>query len=260
MAYLLIIFSLFSFPEFIRKGVKLMIKRGKEGGFATLHLFFLLAEYQSKCCFEEFLSLFYRAILCGTGCKCIWRSDFFFPVLWLEFTSCCIMFCFKCRTVLVIPLGIFVAFLSWSDLLLLNAQNLGWVAGAEKRWNFCFVLCFLVKQLLVHCTASCEAGQASGEYQEVGQCKRTEIGDWTNWFADWPNPSTLSLPCEIKILNCSVWMKNQFTQVINWIFTKQNWSLPLIVCPFVRAYWHGIHCSNGVSSSHLYVQQNGIPR
>lgn len=126
MAYLLIIFSLFSFLEFIREGGKpLMIKRGQGVGFATLHLFFLLAEYQSKCCFGKFLSLFYRTIRCGTGRKCTWRSDFFFLVLWLEFTSWCIMFCFKRRTVLVIPLDIFVAFLSRSDLLLLNAQNLG---------------------------------------------------------------------------------------------------------------------------------------
>lgn len=55
-----------------------MIKRGKGGGFATFHLFFLLAKYQSKCCFGKFLSLFYRATLRGAGHKCMWRSDIFF--------------------------------------------------------------------------------------------------------------------------------------------------------------------------------------
>lgn len=35
-----------------------MIKRGKGGGFATFHLFFLLAKYQSKCCFVSFCPFF----------------------------------------------------------------------------------------------------------------------------------------------------------------------------------------------------------
>lgn len=133
MAYLHITFFLFSFPEFIRKGGEpVMIKRGKGGGFATFHLFFLLAKYQSKCCFGKFLSLFYRATLRGAGHKYTWRSDIFFPVLWLEFSSWCVMFCFKCRTVLVIPLDIFVAFLSRFRFIVAECTE-PWLGGRSKE-------------------------------------------------------------------------------------------------------------------------------
>lgn len=57
---------------------------------------------------------------------------FFFPVLWLEFTSWCVMFCFKCRTVLVIPLDIFVAFLPRFRFIVAECTE-PWLGGRSKE-------------------------------------------------------------------------------------------------------------------------------
>lgn len=133
MAYLHITFFLFSFPEFIRKGGEpVMIKRGKGGGFATFHLFFLLAKYQSKCCFVSFCPFFIEPHYVVQAISVCGDQIFFFPVLWLEFTSWCVMFCFKCRTVLVIPLDIFVAFLPRFRFIVAECTE-PWLGGRSKE-------------------------------------------------------------------------------------------------------------------------------